>query len=617
MDQETGNLQMPIQNRSTLSIVAVLALGLAAVYCLPYYVPEHDGISYSYMFGFNNRAAALLLVAFVTGFALWTRGLGLTLPDLAGAPPQPFRASAYTAIAISTCTALVLWIATMAAAPYAEAQYFLDRYEMYRIFGHPYHAFTFLYGPILFYLPIWIANLTHLSVPNSYYASLVIEWFLGTWVLWKLVRLASQGTAGGREIFLICWLLIFPSIVQSGAQYTPLRYAPALLFAVVVDRLYRSGASIGATFGVASIGVVATLFYSPEQGISFFLGTLLFFLFCVRARRTGTMAGLAGLALCFAIAAGLALRMGVFNSVVAISGGALNLPLVASSMSVVPLLLLIIAGCVVVAGFRSSSSDHPLVYLVCISLVNLPAGFSRADPGHVTINALGAIIAALVVLSQYPAAWRWARIAMAVVIMHYLAGMNGYRAHLRNQVLSEAFAVQDHSPALERLVVRFVTLWKGPRAEARLDELRKSYARPIDPTKPILPPHSEFMAPMGLDRRMVPFSGDPQIISGRSVIPLTSISDVQEKIDELEAHRDRPLLLFTADPIKCESDPYSTREGLKNILGAYYMPAPKRRILVVVPLCDYINANYVLSNYLSPVPGYYVWVPKGNGNAAN
>jgi hypothetical protein len=604
-------LNLPAQNRSTPAIVAALVLGLVAVFWLPYYVPVHDGISYSYAFGFNNHAAIVLLVAFALGFALWTRGLGLALPSPAEPPAQPSRWTGYTVVAFAIFAALTLWAVAIPTTPYGEAQYFLDRYDMYRMFGHPYQAFTFYYGPIMFYLPIWIAKVAHLSVPNGYYASLVIEWGLGTWVLWQAVRLAARGTTHGRAVFVICWLLLFPSIIGNGANYTPLRFIPALAFALAVERLYRRGSSIPATFGLASIGVLATLFYSPEQGLAFFVGTLLFFLLCVRTRRPGTLDGLTGFALAFAIGAVVALRMGVFSSVAAISGGALDFPLIASTLSVIPLLLLLVAGCVVVAGFRSNTSDHPLLYLVCVTLVSLPAGLSRSDPGHIIVNTIGAILAALVVLSRYSTVWRWTQIAVAVVIVQFLLGMNGYRRFAREQIYAAAFGTQYHSPTVEKLIVRAITLIKGNRADAQLDEFRRRYANPVDPKGLALPPHTQFMAPMEVQRRMTPLSGDPVIISGKSVYPLTGLPVVQEKIDELEANHDWPLLLPNSSRMKCDETPDSVRTDLGGILGARYIPTARRSIFALVPLCDYINANYKPSSYISPVPGYYVWPRNG------
>jgi hypothetical protein len=482
---------------------------------------------------------------------------------------------------------------------------------MYRMFGNPYKAFTFYYGPIMFYLPVGIAWIAHCSLPNAYYASLAVEWPLGTWALWKTVTLASRGTRRGREIFLLCWLFFISSLTGNGANYTPLRFTITLVFAMSVENLYRRGSSMLITFGLASLGIFASLFFSPEQGISFFIGTLLFFSVCVRDRRPGTLLGLAGFTFAFAVAAVAAWRMGNFSSIAAISGGSLDFPLAVSYLTIVPLLLIIIGGCVIVAGFRNRTTNHPVLYLICVSVVTVPAALSRADPGHIIINTLGVFIAALVVLSQYPAVWRWTRGAVAVLVLLFIVGMWGYVRYLRSQLLVAAFSTRYHSPLAERLLSDGLHLVEGARADARMDQLRSSHTEQPNPNGRTLPPRIGLMAPMAVPLRMVSYPGDPQIIQGRTVYPLTSLSVVQEKIAELAVHKNWPLLVPYAKFANCDVDPSALRSNLEAVLGAPYIPLPRHQLVGMVPLCNYINANYTPSAFVSPVPGFYVWVPRG------
>jgi len=257
-------LQLPIQNRATLSIVVVLALGLAAVYCLPYHVPVHDGLSFSYMFGFSNRAATLLLVAFVIGFALWTRGLGLRLPDPVADPGHRFRRTGFFAIASSAIGCALFWMLAWALGPLMESQYFFDQYAMFSIGGRIYRDFTFYYGPLMFYSSVWIARLCHISLGNGYFLGWSIQFALGTWALWKVVEDVAWGTNHGRDIFLLLWVFFLTGMPDSGLNYTPLRFCATLITALGVHRLFARGASSLATFGLASIGATALLLYSPE-----------------------------------------------------------------------------------------------------------------------------------------------------------------------------------------------------------------------------------------------------------------------------------------------------------------------------------------------------------------
>ncbi len=607
--KETCALNLPAQNRSTVSITIVLALGVAAIFTLPYLVPVHDGISYSYMFGFNNRAAILLLLAVAATFGLWSHGLGMVLPD-ANRPSPAFRRTAYVTIALSILLWITLWLLSIPIVPLGEAQYFLDRYEMYRLLGPPYKAFTFYYGPIMFYLPVWIAHIAHISIANAYFLALTLEWALGTWMLWRIVVMAANGTRHGRTIFLFFFLFFLASWLGSGAQYTPLRFCPGPFFALLVCRQYDRNASPFAIFSLASLGVVATLFYSPEQGIAFVLGTLTFFLFCVRKRGPGMRAGLVGFTVAVAVALLVALKIGELDSLISIGGGALNFPILANLHTVFLILMLILAGSLVVAAFRKATPDHPLVYLVCLSFFTLPAAMSRADIGHIVINTLGALVAVLIVLSQYPKIWRWFRFVLLIFAIMLLYGLPAVRPILRERLLTAAFSPRFHSSITESILTRTLTFVDGPRAGARIDQLRSQYGKQLNPQWPSLPSSTRFYAPFGIDRRMQPYPGDPEIDTGRSIIPLTGLPVIKEKIGELDARSNWPLLLLSPQPISCEENPNDVSIGLKRLLSAPYIPPPRHQVTAANPLCDYINANYAPAPFQSPVPGFYVWIRK-------
>jgi hypothetical protein len=605
-----SQLKLPAQNRSVASIVIGALISLALIYVLPYFVPVNDGLSHSYAFGYSNRTAILLLLVSTAVFALWTRGLGLTLPERSIVTTKPFRRTAYVAITTSVLGALLVWLFAIRTVPYAEASYFLDRYEMYHLFGHPYRAFTFIYGPIMFYLPIWLARVLSLSIGNAYYLALVGEWALGTWMLWKVIHSASRGTSHGRAIFVLFWLLFLPALSGSGANYTPLRFVPTLYFALMVENLYFRGAPIITTFGAASMGMVATLFYSPEQGLSFFMGTLFFFLICVRRRRVGTFLGLIFFVGAFGVAALVALKTGLLASVMSIGNGALNFPLAPSFQSLFLLLLLIVAGCVVVASVRNNTLDHPLVYLICLSLFSLPAALSRADPGHIFINTLGALIAVTIVLSQYPAIWQWLRIAFVGLVICSFIGLGSYRNYLRDQILVAAFNPYYRSAVIQRLVVDGLTCM-GSRGTRRLHELQAEYSKSVNDDGPSLPAATRVMAPFGYKPRIERSPGDAEVIGGYAVVPFTSVAMVQSKIDELAEYPELPLLIPTPQRVSCEENLDQMRAGLETILGEAFLPRPRRAITSVEPLCDYINSNYRPSEYSSHTRGFYVWLRNG------
>ena len=610
------NLNAPIQNRSAVSIVAVLALGFLAIYLLPFHVPVHDGLSFSYLLGFSNRTAIALLLTFILGFALWTRGLGLTLPDTSSPPPTSFRRTGRIAAACYVSGALVVWLCARLLAPLAEAQYFLDRFEMFRMGGRLYRDFEFDYGPLMFYPTVWIARAGHISLGNSHYIAWIIQWTLGAWVLWKTVTVAARGTSHGRTIFLLLSAFFLTAVIDSGPNYTPLRFCGTLAFALGVHHLYSRGASHAATFGFASLGAATMLFYSPEQGIALTIGTVLYFVICAHPARPGTLTGLAGFILTMAAVFWFGFRMGLLNNIRTVGGGALNFPLLFSFQTLVLLLLEVVAGCIVIASFRTRTSRHQLLYLICISAVTIPAAFSRADVGHILINTLGALLAALIVLSQYPAIWRWTWPSFAILLLLSAYGhFTGYRDTIREEVMTVTFDPRVHSPAVEKAYTAFVKL-TNRNPEARIAELRAQFNGKLALDAPRLPFQAHLFAPLGVERRLSPFPGDPQIVTGYYpwLSPMTSTGMVQEKISELEAHPDWPILLRFSDHVSCDSDPTALRLYIKKILFVPYMPQQRHLVEPGRPFCDYLNAHYVVSSYASPVPAYFVWVPQANNS---
>ena len=205
-------MKVPIQNRSVSSVLIVLALGLSAIYLVPFHVPVHDGLSDSYLFGYSNRTATVLLLAFILGFALWTRGLGLRLPDPVADPTHRFRSTGFFAIVFSAIGCALFWMLARILGPLMESQYFLDRYAMFGMGARLYRDFEFDYGPLMFYPSVWIAHLCHLSLGNGYFLEWSIQWALGTWVLWKVVEFAARGTSHGRAIFLLLWAFFLTAI---------------------------------------------------------------------------------------------------------------------------------------------------------------------------------------------------------------------------------------------------------------------------------------------------------------------------------------------------------------------------------------------------------------------
>ena len=189
-----------------------------------------------------------------------------------------------------------------------------------------------------------------------------------------------------------------------------------------------------------------------------------------------------------------------------------------------------------------------------------------------------------------------------------------YKGTIQIQVHEAVFGTQFYSPEVDKV---YTTIYKltHRNARLRLDQSRASLNGNSDPDAVPLPPRTRLLAPLGVQRRLTPPPDGIQIVTGRYpwLFPTTSTAPIQQKIAEMEAHTDWPLLPPSLGPQRCVFDPNEERNSLRKFLLAPYLPPPRHILDAGKPLCDYLDANYIPSSYASPVPRSLVWVRKSNG----
>jgi len=131
----------------------------------------------------------------------------------------------------------------------------------------------FDYGPLMFYSSIWIARLCHLSLANGYFldGSFNGRWYMA---LWKVIEVAARAPARAHHLPASMGLFL-TGIPDSGLNYTPLRFCATLAFALGVLSLTLAALRIR-DFWTRLNRRDHDLLYSPEQGIAFTIGTILY-----------------------------------------------------------------------------------------------------------------------------------------------------------------------------------------------------------------------------------------------------------------------------------------------------------------------------------------------------
>ncbi len=563
---------------------AVFAGAVLAVFLVPFLFPPQSGISMSYRFGFNNRVALGTLLAVTLGFGLWSRGWGMRLD-----PMRPVEAPGRAGWLVGGCAglagglALLLWLRAPWAAAGGELSYFLDRYAMVELGFKPFRTMTFDYGPLMFYPTVWVHAATALTLRNSYFVCWGAAWMAGTALLWDTLRRIAAAPAYRLGVFVLLFALLLPSLYSGGLNYTPLRYVLAPWFAMLVYGVQRR--SVARALLLAFAGFCTVLLYSPEQGVSFLLATLLFFGACVRGRVVVVPL------LVFGGAAGgtlaVARHLGLLQSMLDFGGGGYDLPLLLNTETLLLVALLVLSGCVVIRAFFDGATNRPELYLVAIAAGLLPSALGRADPGHLLINTMPASAVALLALGRkrgcrVPCVLVCACVIAQTTFMQIWPGFYGaFGPHVGvnlRQMLHAPGGGDTVRIAAERAAVDVVL--RG-RQQAHLFA-PLGYLQPGWPAPPL---------PIATGR----FFG----------FGLVSERFVEAKLAEIDERGDPVLLLPAAYKSFCWTPdaPY-LRGVIRAVLNPWYVPTVKHTGNAAMPMCRYLEAHYAATPEPAPVPGF-------------
>ena len=571
--------------RSPLAIACFFLCGLVLTIVVPFYVPVQPAVSESYIFGFNNRAAVLVFFAFMAAFGWWMRSRPPRITLSRGATLS--RNGVALLFGVPTLLLVLLWWLTRQSGGIDESTYFLDRLQELAHGQAIYRDFEFPYGPLPLYLPLWVAQLSHLSLTDAFYAVWMLQWLLGLWFLWRVVEAVCGGSARKNTILLLLLLTWLPSMLTLGPNYTPLRFW-AVPYAVVM--LYRRLAGkkpLLSTAVVALLWIVALMFYSTEQSFSFSGATLLMFALFVRPRNRELWLSLLLLGAGTVGMVAYSEHAGFLQAMHAMGSGGYNFPLL-PALQLVPLLAMPILGAWVFAdGLRHPEEAGVTQYLVATTLIALPAALGRCDTGHLIVNTVGATVVGWSVLAQTQKLWRWAWPTYLVVVLLLPLPITMFNTRrivttaLKTRYTPERLAAMPTTGLQGRFASMLRQHGSSPQMLARsgvLSELPMPNGEPL-------------MAPFGMPVLVPTLGGPLHMTSGRylGMEDVTLPRQVEEKIGELRDHPAR--WLFMPRDFQCREYVPSRRELVLSLL-ALYVPPVRHDVQMYEPLCTYIRQSY-------------------------
>ncbi len=578
--------------------------GLLAIFYLPYHVPLPPTASYSYAFGYNNRAGIVLLLLLVAIGAIWTKGafLPATLP---GESRPVSRKTLAFALLVVLAGCLAMWLVAGRFGGFGESSYEIDRVGLTAQGKLPYVDFEWPFGVSFLYLPLLLKRLFAINLYQAANLFWTINFLIGTVLLFVSVNLIDYPTRARRSIFLLMLGAGLPAILTMGTHYTFLRYTLPIFFILVIQKTARRGGVpqqlLAAATAVA--GTVIQLTISPETAIA-----LAFASACVllphRETRTGPgLAVYAGLLLADLVAFGLALKLHVFDTVRASGGGADSLPIILSPHVVLFFIALFVCGCYVYRRFTQPGIVDNTFGLIAFSLPMLAAALGRDDPMHVIWNGEGVLLASLFYLSNQKIVWPWCKASFAIILI-LLPGLTGiwfYQqevAILGLNIIDEEYTPMSRS--LNSLARRYIASHGNAAQQAKWNDRltnpnRFSVPDRIDFASLYPTWHGGFAAPFGYVPNGLGTYLSPEIDYGhyKSTENASTLAAIHAKIAEMDSQPSRALLLPDGFEVQfCVANAQNEQAALSILFSTVYRRRVAHPESVLLPICDHILAYY-------------------------
>jgi hypothetical protein len=585
--------------RFCLFIMAALAL----VFWLPLRIPMHPSGSISFELGFNNRAALVGFLAVLALGCFSTRGLNME-PTAGDAVSEPdSQTLLWGLLATAVCCAVMAWVAHFTWGM-DESPYLIGRVRTLLLGQRPYQDFEFIYGPLLLYMPAWVARAFHIDAGPAYFIAWTIQWLAGTAMIALAVRWLGFAARRGRLAFWLIWSAFLSSLVNTGETYTPFRELAALVCLLAVHRLVISPRRWRA-FAVAVLSAAAIFTISPEMATAFMAATALYLglaslgpdLWWSDLRY---VAGYLLMLLGFLAVLVTANRLHEFDSAKAFGSGGADVPLLLTPTSFFVLAAMFVSGVFAASRLRELRLRDPRVAATIVAFSLLPGAFGRADPSHLVLYGLSALMVALSIASA-GSAETWLRTAWLFVLLCsaplLLLKLNIDRLSFYDSTVKMLFPQGTVDPgSLGGRVHAAVLRRLGPSAERKL--MRRAQRAKPDPHVAYPLASTVLQAPFGYSVR----GGLNPVIRSDVVLgyfdglnDVMSLPQVGLKTSEIAAHPERDLLLPVGfDPAtSCVESPEDGMRLLSYNYGYNYLRRVRNIPRILDPLCEYIGANYI------------------------
>ena len=613
-----------IQNIRTYSrplFILYVFCSLIAILYLPSLVPLPPSASYSYVFGYNNRVGVVLVLLLVAVGSVWTRGLNLQLRPTAVSQPVPLKTLVLSLVAI-LLACLAMYTLAGRFGGFGESTYGIDRAWLLSQGKVPYLDFEYAYGAAFLYVPLMLQHLLSIDLSQAYYLFWILNFLLGTLLLYAVVNLIDYPTNSKRAIFLLTFGAGFYSVLYMGTLYTYLRYTSPVFFVLVVNKLFDTGTKsrvYAPLVAVAFTGIL--LLISPETAIAHAFACTCIFLFTApsRSRRIFTVTGFL---LAVAPVFWAALKLHVFDTTKTSGSGSESFPITFAPYILLFFAALFVCACYIYLRFSKQGIHDNTFGLIAFSIPMIAASLGRCNPLHTFGNGEGIFLASMFYVSNYKTLWKGykAFFIVSMILLPGLAyvwlnvpliarvGLDSLGEGKSNSSVSRSITYFGH-----KYVDAYGTSSQKIKLEAMIADAHLAAPDRIDLSGLYPSWHGRFLAPFAYKPNGIGPYLSNQIDSGRyqGFVNANTAGAIQEKVAEIKNHPDQALLLPYRFERNCQIDISAERREISALSAFPFLGKAVHMENVRQPVCDFIFAHYSLEQEPTPQNFWFgLWVAK-------
>ena len=437
------------------------------------------------------------------------------------------------------------------------------------------------------YVPAWLSRWFHLSIPDSYFLFWTIASLAGVALLFGAISLVDFPSTHKTAIFVLYCIPAVVSTVYMGLSSTLLRGFFPLCCLLLVYNVRRRSTGARVNINVAALTVLCTaiiILISPEMAIAFAFASAVVFCPANLARLQGMKLVpylLTLLALAMVLFCGFELH--AFDGVRMAGRGAISFPITLAPATLIFFVAVFLCACYVVRRLLQPDIRDNTIVLIIFALPMTASALGRCDAGHILAGGAGFLIPAGFYASKSLRAWKLYRAAVAacvLIVVYYT------------------------------IMIMFLTLRNSPHLPA-FSAKADLYA--LFPGRKSTRPGAMLEAPLGFLPSATGFYFSPQIDYGYfdGMMDVGGEDAVRRKISELAQHPGRDLLLPPEIQGGCRVDDQMRKKVIGYLLLAPYTAPAVNRQSILKPLCDYVQAHYVVTSRATPQSfNYELWSAK-------